>query len=104
MPANGTAFALGLDPRVVMTNASNSTVTPLPGRAHSLPPSLTGWARLLSCYRTCRRGRAARGQVDSLVLEEIEVAPSHPLGVVGRAVRRAAGRAGEAAFPGQSRS
>src|SRR5208283_4653852 len=33
----------------------------------------------------------------SLVLEEIEVSPGHPLGVVGRAVRRAAGRAGEAA-------
>ena len=32
-----------------------------------------------------------------LVLEEIEVSPGHPLGVVGRAVRRAAGRAGEAA-------
>ena len=33
----------------------------------------------------------------SLVLEEIEVSPGHPLGVVGRAVLRAAGRAGEAA-------
>jgi hypothetical protein len=35
------------------------------------------------------------------VLEEVEVSPGHPLGVVGRAVRCAAGRAGEAAAGGE---
>ncbi len=32
-----------------------------------------------------------------LMLEEVQVSPSHPLGVVGRAVRRATGRASEPA-------
>ncbi len=32
-----------------------------------------------------------------LMLEEVQVSPGHPLGVVGRAVRRATGRANEAA-------
>jgi hypothetical protein len=36
-----------------------------------------------------------------LVLEEVEVSPGHPHGVVGRTVRRAAGRAGEAAAGGE---
>src|SRR5208283_4981895 len=36
-----------------------------------------------------------------LVLKEVEVAPAHPLGVVGRAVRGAADRAGKAAAWGE---
>src|SRR5207344_1302807 len=41
------------------------------------------------------------GMQIGLVLKEVEVAPSHPLGIIGRAVRRTAGRAGEAAARGE---
>src|SRR6516162_2123904 len=78
----------GIAATMVMTNASNSKVKPLPGRAQ-------GTVTVLMPHLS-QRTRGARACI-GLVLEEVEVAPGHPLGVIGRAVRRAAGRAGEAA-------
>ena len=51
---------------------------------------------LLDAALVAADARHAGVQV-GLVLEEVEMAPAHPLGVVGRAVRGAAVRAGEAA-------
>ena len=69
--------------------ASNSKVKPLSGRAH-------GTLTVLMPHVSQLDARHAGGQI-GLVLEEVEVAPGLPLGVVGRAVRRAAHRAGKAA-------
>jgi hypothetical protein len=60
----------------VISSASNSRVKPLSGLAHA-------------------------GVEVGLVLEEVQMAPGHPLGVVGRAVGGGAMRTGEAAAGGE---
>ena len=69
---------------MVISSASNSRVKPLSGRAH-------GTWTCLDAARVAANARHAGIQV-GLVLEEVEVAPGHLLGVVGWAVRSAAVR------------
>jgi len=84
------AFATECDPPDVRWE----TAEPLGRPASGLSGHLVDRSHMDVCLRDIAR-RA--GVQIGLMLEEVEVTPGHPLGVVGRTVRRATGRAGEAA-------
>ena len=77
----------------LINSASNSRVKPLSGRAHGTRTFLTPHLVAADPWHS--------GVQVGLVLEEVEMAPGHLVGIVRRTVGRTAGRAGKPAAGGE---